>query len=142
LWSTLYGCQLKCWCYTTFWLFLDAVLNLIMLLCNLRLIVTVSTLLVSVDTITARATDRPYGMRQKKTLTFDTFFQACICGAAAPQVGRLLLKSAGFVHTQVSKTPCSFTYGSFGAVFVSSTTSFVTEMEVVMQTRQNTHQFF
>jgi len=76
-------------------------------------------------------------MRQKKTLTFDTFFQACICGAAAPQVGRLLLKSAGFVHTQVSKTPCSFTYGSFGAVFVSSTTSFVTEMEVVMQTRQN-----
>jgi len=53
-----------------------------------------------------------------------------------PQIGMLVPKGngfvhiypkgTGFVHTQVSKTRCSFAYGSSGAAFASSRVSFVT----------------
>ena len=40
-----------------------------------------------------------YGTRQKNDTDIQNVFPKCICGAAAPQIGRLLLKSPGFVHT-------------------------------------------
>ena len=57
-------------------------------------------------------------MCQKMTPMFGALFQMCIFDAAVLQIGRLLSKSTGFVHTYVSKTWCSFTYGSSGAGFV------------------------
>ena len=49
-------------------------------------------------------------------LISEMFFQTFVCSATAPQIGRLLPKSAWW---------CSFIYGSSGAVFVSSRDSFV-----------------
>lgn len=71
---------------------------------------------------------QPYYIWQaskKITLTFRVFFQMCVCGAAALQIGRLLPKIAGFVHTYVSDIWCCFAYGSFRAASVSFRASFV-----------------
>jgi len=66
-------------------------------------------------------------MHQKNTMpTFGMFsehaFAAQLCCKSEGFFRgrrRLLVKSAGFVYTQVSKTLCSFTYGSSGAAVVS-----------------------
>ena len=60
---------------------------------------------------------------------FEIFFRMCICGTALAQIGRLLLKSAGFVCMhKSSEMLCSFTYGSSRALLMSSRSAFVLEM--------------
>ena len=79
-----------------------------------------------------------YDTRQKNDANIRNVFPKCICGTAALQIRRLLLQierllprigqflQKGFLrrllglYTQVSKMWCSFTYGSFGAVFVTA----------------------
>jgi len=69
-------------------------------------------------------------IKKKWHQSLEGFFLTCACSTATPQIerllqesegffsqrsGRLLPKSGGFVHTQVSKMRSSFAYGISGA---------------------------